>query len=726
MNTKQIQTSRSASLRDWFRLPYFRGEMRRAWPKTLCYTLFFFFFLPLPLMLEANARWERGDENIAESLALRLGESMWLYTLAAVAVALFAGMLAMRYLTRRACVDYYHSLPLRREALLLMQWSSGLLSFLMALAVNLLLSAAVIVCSVEPMAPIGAPLSALLLCVGYMVLTFVLFYTLTVFCGMLCGTSIMQVLVTGLLVGAFPLFRLLYLTYLERVASTVDIGYIINNGSWKWTSPFIRLIYLANGRRIYTVTPNVHALDHPFLWWEVLLWLVFAALFFWGSVLIYRRRHVERAGTPVVFRGVAVAVKWTVVLLGTMSAGWIMWELGDLTLFWLFFGFLLGGLLSFLLINAILTKDAKQMFVGWRRLILFLILFSIVAAGAGYAFAAVEKILPRRIERISLTINGDDYMVDHYTDEAVIEAWRALWETDPNETSYVEMEEEYYKTHDGRIDSSAPQEYYFREQRIPIKVRVDVGGLVIPYKNRNYITAKAEALLRAVTDSAEFEAGWDALMAQAAEGYYMAVSDDGEWKEELNGWDGPIGDVQLWSLLGTLYSKTPTAAPITSETVRTLIAEVPEDIGFDFFQSPTYAQVNSAGINTPYYWFSFSVTANMPALYRDALGLADEDQFYAALADSILTTYGGVYVAKHESYAVTLTDDTVIHVSDRGQLIELLRGMGTLEDTYGGSRYNSLTVLDSRYGIIIPGISGNRVRYMIRGRVPAFVESALG
>lgn len=90
-----------ASGHAYFNPSFFRGEMRRSWPKTVCYTLLLFFVLPLPLLFEINSRHTWKSQALSESLTRLLNEGIWLYCLAAVAIAVFAGMLATRYLCRR-------------------------------------------------------------------------------------------------------------------------------------------------------------------------------------------------------------------------------------------------------------------------------------------------------------------------------------------------------------------------------------------------------------------------------------------------------------------------------------------------------------------------------------------------------------------------------------------------------------------------------------------------
>lgn len=742
-----------ASGHAYFHPSFFRGEMRRSWPKTVCYTLLLFFVLPLPLLFEINSRHTWKPQALSESLTRLLNEGIWLYCFAVVAIAVFAGMLATRYLCRRVSVDYYHSLPIRREGLLIQNWLSGFLHFAMALVFNVLLALLIIMSGVEQLGMIGAPIGKLMLASGYMLLIFLLFYTMTVFCGMLCGTSFMQVAVTGLFLLAYPLFRLLYLAFCNMVTDTVDIGYFID-GNWGWTSPLIRLFYLSQTDNQFYMTPeteySVYALEQPFVWWEILLWLLAAVALFFGALLLYRLRHVERAGTPVVFGGVATAVKWVVILLATMAMGWLFGEIGN-GVFWLFFGFLLGGFLSFLLINTILTKNPKQMFLGWRVLIIYLVAFCIGSVGLGFAVEKIEDTIPKKIDRLTICFENDNYSVPYYTDPEVIAQWRALWqaEIEGDATLYDQIYAEtigYEVVTDEKLPGVDIPTYRFGNRRIAISAYAKVGPFVIPYRQRAVIRENAEPLIRAMTESAEFEAGWDAMMTEMGRNIIT--------NENLEvAWSGGLAHVEMLDLFELVYHYREvdrigsigtasdsrlhggSSVPIKSDILDAIIGEQSEDIGFDFFQSPVYANIECESVKREYAprlssdnaprntWYQYRVGMNTPVLYREVLGLS-EDEFYDRMADFVLEMHGGVYIARRVEGEFTLMSDNVAPVTDHAQIVEILRGLSQLHTT-SGSHLSPFTVLDESYGVIFPNGSRTPV-YFIKGKIPAFVTATLG
>lgn len=737
-----------------FNPSFFRGVVRRAWPKLLCYSLLLFFILPLPILFEINERRNKTASIILERLDRLLTNNLWLYCLAAVALAVFAGMLATRYLTRRPSVDYYHSLPMRRESLLIAHWLEGAVHFASALCFNLLLTLAVIGTVAEVGSGFGTVIGKLTLCVAYILMVFLLFYTLTVFCGMLCGTSVMQVMVTGLTLGTYPLFRLLLIVFAEDVTAKIDLFSMAERG-WRFTSPILRLFYLSGTDVIYGAdrnltgsdvvnytARNIYLWENPFLWWEVLLWIAATALLFVGALLLYRRRHVERAGTPVVFDGVAAAVRWVVVLLGTMGLGWLFKSLGNGGIFWLFFGFLLGGFLAFILVGTLLTKNPKQMFEGWRRLIIYLVLFCLLFIGFSFGCSAVDGWVPKNIDRISLYFNNENYCVSYYEDPAVIAAWQEMQKA---KSQY--NEDILYET----VDKEVYDTYIYDETARNIRIRayVKIGPVVIPYRAQSYLRTEAKELLRAVADSEEFEAGWDLMMAEVRR-YGLKEHDPLRKVDYVSevAYPNYSGETAMYPFFADAYAskvgksvnemktsdynRNSILAPMTEEIEQAVLADL-DRVDFDFFQSPVYAMVTVPNFTrvmssaTPYNnLFYLYLHMSAPSLYREVMGV-EEDAFYEAMADTILSTeYGGLYVAKRVKYSFSLQDDHVMKITDRAQIIEVLRGMSILAYGEGTRPISAFTVYDDGYGIVFPNGGSSDVTYFIDGKVPAFVKSTLG
>lgn len=750
-----MTTPRSSSdaLHPYFNPAFFRGLLRRNWPKLLCCSLLFFFILPLPLIFTVNDYDNLDAFNIGMRLDRALTNSLWLYAVATAAIAVFLGMLATRYLTRRAAVDYYHALPIRREGLLLAHWLEGVVHFVSALLFNLLLTAVYFLTVAEAGAGYERVFGKLLAVGGLLLPVFLLFYTLTVFCGMLCGTSLMQLIVTGLTLGAYPLARLLFLAFADEAVHYIDL-YTMVEPSWCYLSPLLRLFYLSGTDRCYeqfgATERTLYVWENPFLWWELVLWVAFAALLIAGAVWVYRHRHVERAGTPVVFGGVASAVRWVTVLLGTLGLGWIFENLGN-SPFWLLFGFLLGAFLSFILVGSLLTKNPKQMFEGWRRLIVFMVAFCLLFVGLMWGISALSRRIPKNIDGITLYFEGDNYSVREYRDPAVIAAWCDLRESAATEYGYNEYGLAvpiYEEAGEDYFNNSG--DYQFGEHHLVLTAYLRIRGMVIPYEPVSYLRSDLSELYRAIADSEEFQAGWELMIDEIARQGVRTFDpltdepvnmfeqvipvDQGEVKMTYYFAKAYAAEAEIFykDLLQSYYNADDALAPVGEGTLAAILADCRE-VSAETFQHPMYASMllynttRADDYRSTNRMLRMGIYMSDPSLYREAMGM-EEDAFYEALADAVLMADPeGILVAKRVHYSFSEGDPHVMRVNDREQVIEILRGLSVLDpsdnDLYG---LCDLTVYDEGYGVIFPNSEITDVTWFIDGKVPAFVKEALG
>jgi hypothetical protein len=171
---------------------------------------------------------------------------------------------------------------------------------------------------------------------------------------------------------------------------------------------------------------------------------------------------------------------------------------------------------------------------------------------------------------------------------------------------------------------------------------------------------------------------------------------------------------------------------VDEDTLASILADC-RDVSSETFQSPMYAEMrvyNAARADDYRYgnrMLRLGVYMHDPALYREVMGM-EEEEFYGALADAVLMADPeGILVAKRVHYSFSEGDPHVMRVNDREQVIEILRGLSMLSpesnDYYG---LCDLTVYDDGYGVIFPNSGVTHVTWFIDGKVPAFVKSALG
>jgi len=253
---------------------------------------------------------------------------------------------------------------------------------------------------------------------------FMLLYAIGMVSAMLSGNGVVRFI--GILYILFILFGL-YVSVLlifTNSISNVDMNYYYNTDIILALSPAIRMLFVLVGESFsYTVC---------------FLHILFSLILFGAAILLYQRRRSESAGTPIVFKGAAAVIKYSVVFVCTVLAGEIFEAVSNGSAI---VGLILGAMLSFMLMNVILTKNAREVFAGLKNLGIYAAAFAVV-----YLFVGVDvtgKLNdvpdPDSIGQVRITINSDEY---YFRDDAVIEAMCEMLEmnkVNPSGYGYADL-----------------------------------------------------------------------------------------------------------------------------------------------------------------------------------------------------------------------------------------------------------------------------------------------
>ena len=296
----------------------------------------------------------------------------------AIAGALIVGLAGFRYVFHRNMMDTYHSIPVSRSTLFLVNWLNGFLiwfgPFLALLSVTLLLGlgklsslrnslSSVVMSETEKKMMSGWVTGGRLLqdaFVSLLALTvaFLLVYHLVLLAAMLCG-NMLNTLVAGaaLGTGAIAVYTLFYTfcgEYFKTFVQDAHTGYqrVVH------ASPLASSIVLLVRRGDY-FEANGGGLFWLDIFINLVLVLVLGALAFYG----YRKRPSELAEQGLRNKPVRFLIQITVSFAAAMS-GWIFfYMIGDgAGLFWGIFGAVLAGGVSFGVLDIIFHMDFKSFF----------------------------------------------------------------------------------------------------------------------------------------------------------------------------------------------------------------------------------------------------------------------------------------------------------------------------------------------------------------------------
>ena len=292
---------------------------------------------------------------VLESIQFGNGMTAFLLMLAAAVV----GVSSFSYLHNRKKVDFYHSIPVRREMLFAVQYTGGLLIVAGAYLVNLLFAVGVSMAYGVNLGPVlAAAASAWVL----NMLFFLLLYAVAVIAMMMTGSILIGILANGVFNFFVPGVSMLLISYCEVFFTTItnhfwDEGGRFFSGFLQWGSPFSAYMMglswggrMSNGKsELYRHVPAL-----------VIIFFVAVGLSLLAMEL-YRKRPSEAAGKAMAFKWSMAPIRILMVCGFCLAGGMFFWAMQS-TLFWAVFGAVIGGVISHCVIEIIYHFDFKKLF----------------------------------------------------------------------------------------------------------------------------------------------------------------------------------------------------------------------------------------------------------------------------------------------------------------------------------------------------------------------------
>ncbi len=382
------------------------GNLRRSlWFVTLS-GIVMFFAMPVALMLRIQVVMQRVEEgNTTLALAgMNLGQEFFTLNNKAVTIifiiaAIVASQTAFYYLHSRKQVDFYHSLPIRRERLFTVSFFSGACSFLLPYLIMLIISLIIFSASgLMQYISVWIVLKGLLFNAMY----FILVYCVGVISAMLTGNLIVQLLGTGTLLSIGPVMVGMWVTYVQKAYATFYGGFYSFD---KWA------IYLSPVTAYFTA--NAAGNDMGSLS-GALIGTLAAGLLFASALLLYRGRPSEAAGHAISFKTARPIIKYPIVLNIALLSGLFFSSVSsDEGAGWMIFGFICGGVLSHFMMEVIYSFDFKAIFKNLKGLGIFSLLFAVVGAGMALDVTGYNSYIPARDSVVGVSLDMTSF-VDGY------------------------------------------------------------------------------------------------------------------------------------------------------------------------------------------------------------------------------------------------------------------------------------------------------------------------
>lgn len=354
---------------------------RRLWVFALTFLLAFFAMTVATAMYISRHEIivAYRDEIVASVLQYNSPGTVFLTLIS----ALLCGFSSFSYLHSKKKVDFYHSLPIKREKLFLVNFINGVLIYVVSYLINLLF------CLVLVAANGGNIMSAIaggFSVFSYNLSYFLLIYSVVVLSAMLTGNLVVNMLGCVVLLFYGPVLCML----IEGYYSTMFITYYSRSGSL--------LNYL-----LERLSPVTAYICYHSAWGALLAAALIAAL----SLVLYRIRRSEAAGKAMAFKPSMAPIKIAIVLASSMLSGLIFYDIVA-TGIWMLFGVLCGCLLSYCMIEVIYHFDFRKAFAHKFQLIGCtagcILIFSIFQ----FDLLGYDSYLPKESSVESVAIAWDD------------------------------------------------------------------------------------------------------------------------------------------------------------------------------------------------------------------------------------------------------------------------------------------------------------------------------
>ena len=274
--------------------------------------------------------------------------------------------------------------------------------------------------------------SAIFRWLGDSVVIMTFFFGMFVLAGSLVGTTVMQVLLSGVMFGILPLmifiinafcdsFLLGYdgmSDFMERLM-TDSIPLICIVCGWG-SAAKLNLAYLAAGIGMLAL-----------------------------ARFAYSRAKLEKVGDSMIFKAIEEIITWLIVFVGMAAFGWIFYNMASNTKGVLVLGMITGALITFLVVKIIIAKSIK---VFNRQNLISLCIFAVIAALftgftvfdlSGFANRLPEESKIRSVELSGTATFRTSYDSYYYDASILKDKQKSAVSTDPAAISAMYELEKY-------------------------------------------------------------------------------------------------------------------------------------------------------------------------------------------------------------------------------------------------------------------------------------------
>ena len=265
-----------------------------------------------------------------------------------VVVSLVCGLSSFYYLTSGKRVDFYHSIPVRRETLFLVHYADGIL--MPAIPYALALAASVIVCAANGVSTDALCTTAVSAYILHMIY-YILCYTTVVIASLMTGHLVIGFFGSMVLMFYMPIAASLFESFFE----SFFLSYYYPGDD----SVFENLIRISPVME-YAHTVSLYADQKPVVMVAAVA-LIVSLILIAAAVFLYKKRPSEAAGKAMAFAVSQPVIRVLITVVAGLGIGDFFWSLQHSN-GWMVFGAVCGSLISHCVIESIYHFDFRKLF----------------------------------------------------------------------------------------------------------------------------------------------------------------------------------------------------------------------------------------------------------------------------------------------------------------------------------------------------------------------------
>jgi ABC-2 type transport system permease protein len=306
-----------------------------------------------------------------------------------IVVPVLTGLLLFRYLQDGRAADMAHALPVRREALYNTHVVTGIIFLFVPLILTALVSWALVSgLGIEDVNGIN-----ILTWLANCLLLNLLFFICSVAVGMVTGMTTMQGVLSYILLFLPSGLSILLLHNLNQYVYGFAYDYYLSS----------KIEYLSPLTRLTDISRN------PFQPGEMAVYLGISILLYFVGRSFYLRRNTETAGSAITFQVLRPVFKYSVTFCFMLLLGSYFNAVQD-SMAWTYFGYLIGSLMAYFLIEILLNKSL-QVFQGrqFRNYGIYALAMVVLLGLLHFDWTGYEKRLPGISEIKSIYMDSSYY-----------------------------------------------------------------------------------------------------------------------------------------------------------------------------------------------------------------------------------------------------------------------------------------------------------------------------